>query len=120
MNTAEKTLMLGELFKRANEAAIAADPGDGLENDGGTCNFDTPGFKCKHMRMKTVRDAAAYAGVGISDVELYGTWFLVRVELRGQAARRTKMMEAAQEVLVDFQESGKLPGFEAIGYYQAD
>lgn len=111
---------LAELFKEADAAALAADPGEG--NDGGTCNCDTPAFRIKGVRMEQVQEASRLAGVPVQPFDWFGgrRWFWLVCVLMGQGNRRTRMMEAAQRVLRDAQESGRVAGLEACGYHQAD
>lgn len=117
---------LADLFRRAEAAALAADPGDGLENDGGSCNFDTPAFRVERMQEATIQEAARLAGVRVEPFNWFGgrRWFWLMVTLRGQGNRRSKMMEAAQRVLnAAAPEAGRTgihPGFRACGYYQMD
>lgn len=105
---------LTKAFKLAKSAAIDADPGDGLENDGGTCNFDTPTVCLHGMREAAVLQAAQDADVSVTSMKWCGRkrYFLDGF-LRGQALRRTRMMEAALRALREF-------GLDAMGYYHAD
>lgn len=113
---------LAQVFREAKEAALAADPGAGLENDGGTCNCDTPAFRIKGAREAHILAAGEAAGVKPQPFDWFGgrRWYWLNVPLFGQANRRTRMMEAAQRVLRDAQETGRIAGLEACGYMQAD
>ena len=122
MTTKQKIDILACVFKAAKEAAIAADPGEGMKNDGGTCNLDTPAFKIKGMRRQTIEKAARKAGVGVTQFHWFGgrIWYWLDVPRRGQANRRSTMSSAASKVLSEFQESGIIPGFRACQYCQMD
>lgn len=111
-----------KLFKESSAAATAADPGAGLENDGGTCNTDTPAFRIDGVRFNIIERAALLSGVRVTEFKWIGgkKWCWLMVPLHGQAERRSKMMEAAQRVLNAFAESNEIPGFRACGYQQAD
>lgn len=111
---------LAELFMRADAAAIKADPGDGLHNDGGSCNFDTPTFRIDGMQEVTIKRAAALAGLQVTGFKWLGgrKWYWLNVVMNGQANRRSTMMEAAQRVLNEAAE--RFDGFHACGYYQCD
>lgn len=108
---------LADLFKRANEAAIAADPGEG--QDGGTCNLDSPAFRIERGRKATIEAAAAEAGVTVYEFDWFRKkWFWLNVACHGQANRRTTMVQAAGKVLREAE--GTIPGFHASVYYQMD
>ena len=107
--------VLVKAFKDAVAAALAADAGPGLENDGGTCNYDTPVIILKGCRLGQVEAAAKQAGITtdkMSGRHCAGNYF-VYVPLHGQAMRRTKMAEAATKSL-------KASGYEARTWYHAD
>lgn len=116
------TKQLAELFRKANQAALSADPGEGLENDGGTCNMDCPAFRVDRARESTIRAAAELAGVEVYAFNWFGgrKWFWLRVTLHGQANRRSRMAEAAARVLRSAAEQNTIPGFNACMYCQAD
>jgi len=106
---------LTQAFREAAAAALAADPGEGLENDGGTCNFDTPAISLPGMREKAVQACAEAAGITASAFDWLGgrRWFFVHVPTFGQANRRTRMAEAACRRLKEL-------GLNAVMYCQAD
>lgn len=110
---------LADIFKRAAAAALAADPGPGLENDGGTCNMDTPAFRIDRWRAEKIQEAARRAGVEVSEFTWFGgkRWWWLLVPMHGQANRRSRMMEAAQRVLNDV--TG-IPGWHSCGYMAMD
>mgnify|MGYP000861740910 FL=1 len=112
---------LARVFRNAKAAALAADPGEGPENDGGSCNLDTPAMKIPRAG-KAIEQAAALAGVEVTNFSWFGSrsWYWLHVPLMGQASRRTRMMQAAQRVLNAAAESGRFPGMTACGYMQAD
>jgi hypothetical protein len=102
-------------FREAAAAALAADPGEGLENDGGTCNFDTPTIHLPGARERFVQDCATAAGIEASAFSWFGgrRWFFVFVPMKGQANRRSIMAEAGCRRLKDL-------GLHAVMYCQAD
>jgi len=104
-----------QAFREAAAAALAADPGEGLENDGGTCNFDTPAVFLPGARERFVEECAAAAGISASAFRWLGgrRWFFVFVPLKGQANRRSRMAEAGCRRLKEL-------GLDAVMYCQAD
>jgi hypothetical protein len=120
--TKSKVEQLAELFIRASLAAEQADPGEGLENDGGTCNLDSPAFRVDRCREATIRQAADLAGVSVCAFTWFGgrRWYWLNVPLRGQANRRSKMACAAGKVLRDAADAGEIKGLEACMYMQSD
>jgi hypothetical protein len=123
--TATKSVItdwLADLFARAKQAALDADPGDGPENDGGTCNLDTPAFRAKGCRSSVIQAAAERAGLSVSEFHWFGgkRWWWLHVPLLGQANRRATMAEAAARVLREAAESGEWPAFGACLYCQMD
>jgi hypothetical protein len=109
-----------DLLQRANAAAVAADPGE--SSDGGTCNCDTPAFRIERARETEIEELAQAAGVRVTSFTWFGgrRWFWLNVPLYGQANRRSTMMEAAQRVLRDAEESNLIPGLKTCGYHQMD
>jgi hypothetical protein len=102
-------------FREAAAAALTADPGEGLENDGGTCNFDTPAVFLPGARESFVEECAAEAGISASAFKWLGgrRWFFIFVPMKGQANRRSLMAEAACRRLKEL-------GLQAVMYCQAD
>ena len=81
----------------AREAAAGAEGTD----DGGTCNFDSVFlFAERGLTSKAVEAAAEAAGVTVSRTSggYWNGWF-VFVGERGQAAMRTRMVEAAHKAM---------------------
>ena len=102
---------LTKLFIAARDAAIAADPTE----DGGTCNFDTPSIRIENARQSMIEEAAKAAGISVTEFTWFKRrWFWVNVPLHGQANRRTKMAQAANDVLKT------RPELNAMMYYQMD
>ena len=120
MTTKEIQAKLTELFKRAEAAAIAADPGEG--HDGGTCNFDSPAFRIDKCRQSVIEAAANDAGLRVSDFTWLGgkKWFWLRTTTNGMANRRTVMAEAAGKVLSAAKDADEIPGLRTCMYYQMD
>ena len=110
---------LSEVFRKAKEAAIAADPGN--EGDGGTCNFDSPAFRIHRGNLKKIEAAAEAAEVSVYRFDWFGRkWFWLNECTNGQGNRRTTMAEAATKVLKEAVEAGTVEGLEATTYYQMD
>lgn len=114
---------LADLFRRAEAAALAADPGA----DGGSCNLDSPAFRIAGPGASRIIVAASErSGVRVTPFEWFGgkRWWFLRVTLHGQGDRRSAMMEAAQRVLNDAVpgagRTGVHPGFRACGWYHLD
>lgn len=109
------TNVLADIFRKAEAAAIAADPKD----DGGTCNFDSPAFRIDKVRDNKIQEAATKSGVSVHSFSWWKRrWYMLRVTMHGQGNQRTTMMEAALNVLK--QESEKIPGMQVCGYYAMD
>ena len=107
---------LAEILRQANDAAIAADPGE--RADRGTCNLDSAYFRLPPaFRSDVVVEAGRVAGVTVMACSQYGRRaFFPLFAIHGQAERRTKMMEAAHESLFN---SG-FPGLTACMHYAID
>lgn len=104
-----KLKQLAEAFQRAQAAADAAYELN--KEDGGTCNFDQPIIKLNwHITLK--QKAENYLAQKISSGFWRGYYFM-RFNLKGQAACRTRMAEAAYKSL-------KADGYDVAMYYQAD
>lgn len=84
-------------FRAAKEAAEAVDH----EEDGGTCNLDSPAFRLPRVRDKLIQEAAALAGVSADDFKWFGgkRWYWLHGFLRGQGNRRARMSHAATNAL---------------------
>lgn len=100
-------LMLAEV------AALGVDAAD--STDGGTCNFDTCVLTpAAPVRQKTLDEIKAATGITLTKEKWLGKIRLfVGTTTRGQGDRRTRMAEAACEVL-------KREGFDAMMYMQMD
>jgi len=104
---------LANALAGAEMAAELADPGDGLQNDGGSCNFDTP-MVCRHgLRKSQIARVFALCGIEIQKGYRAGQWLITGFGLKGQAMRRTLMAEAAGRFLSD-------AGFNAGVHYAVD
>jgi len=100
-------------LKAAEKAALEADPGPGLENDGGTCNMDSPMIYLPGVRAAKITAAAKEAGIEVDRLHgRAGEWF-VRTTTNGQANRRTLMARAACKAI-------KLAGFQGRMFFHAD
>lgn len=110
-NQKTKVIALTKALKKAREAAnkFSAFP------DGGTCNLDKCVIKLPRWNDKMVEEVTEESGIRIGD-KLSGSWWngyrFVSIG-QGQAARNTKMAEAATESL-------KKDGFHVMMYYQMD
>lgn len=113
---------LTEVFKQAEGAALAADPGPGA--DGGTCNMDTPGFILRGVQKRRIEKAAEAAGLQIGEYTAFGgsRAYWLRTSYHGQANRRSTMMTAAQKILIEAAEEIRAFGVAYIpyGYYRMD
>jgi len=103
---------LAEALKDAEASAIASDPGEGLENDGGSCNFDQAYIVRRRLSPAKALKIANLAGVSLEKGYRAGMW-LVGTTLHGQAARRTVMARAAATRLNE-------AGFDAAVHYAVD
>lgn len=106
-------------LRRAEAAAIAADPGE--NGDGGSCNFDTVVLRLPGWRAKDIAKAAELSGVRVEKMGskwLGATGYWVWCTMHGQANRRTAMMEAAYKVLRNDEHCQGI--WSAVGYYQMD
>jgi hypothetical protein len=92
---------LVEGFRKAREAALAADAARPDDNDGGSSNFDSPAISVnKGMHRATLDRAAKEAGVELFSFSRFGRRaFWVECEWQGQGFRRTRMVEAATKAL---------------------
>lgn len=108
---------LAELFRRAGAAAELAGSND---EDGGTCNLDTPAFRVERMRKATIERAAQAAGLTVTEFDWFGgrRWFWLHTPTFGQGNRRARMAQAAAHVLREAE--GDIPGFRASLYCQMD
>lgn len=103
------------VMQDAIKAADAADPGPGLENDGGTCNFDAAYLQVPGMRQaQAAKIAAALPSgcVSLQDYRWQGRILMLNYS-NGQAMRRTLMAEASGRVFMS-------SGLDSGMYYQAD
>ena len=94
----------------AKTATIRAIIGD--NDDGGTCNFDTPVLLVKGARLDKLEKAAAKAGVRISKWDS-GYYHIYGDFLRGIGNMRTKCAET-------FAKSLKDNGWDTFVYYAMD
>lgn len=122
MNSSERCRKLGVVLRRAEEAAIAADPGEGLHNDGGSCNFDAPIFLVHRAEAMFYDWAAKKAEIppGSFSTFLRRRWYWPAFTLRGQANRRSTMAQAAYDVLKAAEDSKEVPGLHVFFYQQMD
>lgn len=115
MNAAETFTdeAIAELLKRADAAARAAKAEN--DDDGGTCNLDSPTlFFDKTVRDSRVQKIAAMAGIGLDKTKWFKRrCYFVRTETDGQGNRRSRMAEAACKVLRE-------AGLDAMMFYHAD
>lgn len=104
---------LNELNKALINAVNTAAMFDDIE-DGGTCNFDSVTLK-----ISIPAKLAAAAWVKLDKMlardwgRLWKGYYMVDIPLSGQANRRTRMAEAACNVL-------KSAGYNAMMFYQCD
>lgn len=99
-----------DMFERALNAAKNEMLKYSDTEDGGTCNFDTPVVRIK--ASEKMMSQSDYRIVKVDEKGWKDCWF-VFLPLMGQGNRRTRMAEAAAEVL-------RCNGFDAMVYYQMD
>lgn len=119
MTTATASLhaKLVDAFIAARNAALAADPGQ--DNDGGTCNFDTPAIRIDRLPEPKLIAAASEAGLTVCGFGWFGKrWYWLNVPLNGQGDRRTTMSDAAYRTLRD--QLADEPRVHIHHYMQAD
>lgn len=107
----EKVNKLIEAIERANKAALSIENNE----DGGTCNFDTPIIKLDRWTEEELHHVKKQTDVSIGD-KLSGYhkgYRFVFTEMEGQANRRTRMAEAAKKSLQN-------DGYDVSMYYQMD
>lgn len=104
-----------KLIDALNAAKIAAFFVRNLEEDGGTCNFDSPSIALPHWREADVEACAAAAGLSCFSWKSYGgkRWVFSVPGPCGQGNCRSTMAEAMTEALKD-------AGYDAYTYYQMD
>ena len=104
------TQALRAAFIAANDAAIAAEPGD----DVGSCNFDTCTIRLPHRLKAQVEEAAKGTGMRARAEDWIGQCFFLSASVSGgQGFSRTRIAEAIRDAL-----RGR--GFDALVYYQMD
>lgn len=107
---------LAAALTRAEAAAIAA--GNANPDDGGTCNFDTPMIELKGWTPEEIQAVKFISGIEIGEAYNSRYWKGCRpvgTSRWGQAARRTRMAEAAHKSL-----KAEAAGYEVSMYYQMD
>ena len=81
-------------------AALAAGKAAETDDDGGTCNLDSPAFKLPGVRAATIKQAAEAAGVSVADFKWFGgRWWWLGGFLQGQGNCRSRMSHAATKAL---------------------
>lgn len=119
--TTERIEALAEVLRAGVAGALAADPGPGQEHDGGSCNFDTPAFRVEGMRRAGIEQAAALAGISVTEIRWFGCrWYWAGVPLNGQAERRSRMSGAADRAMREQAERRPVDGLKLCEYQQAD
>lgn len=107
-----------EELKKALEKAIAVAQKAKTNDDGGTCNFDSPTLDYRAMKMSKAKAIETIESVGLRCFEWTG-WggrilgLVICGCFAGQANCRTRMAEA-------FHESLKADGIASGMYYQMD
>jgi hypothetical protein len=117
--TATQTIQaaLVEAFKAAKAAGELAGVN---EEDGGTCNLDSPAFKIKRVPAKLIKAAADEAGVSVSEFTWFGgrRWWWLGGFLDGQGNRRARISQAATAALKEALSS--MENATVIEYCQMD
>lgn len=111
----KNTEKMNKLIDALNAAKIAAFSVRNLEDDGGTCNFDSPSITLPRWREADVNACAEAAGLSCFAWNSYGgkRWVFSVPGPCGQGNCRTTMAEAMTEAL-------KAAGYDAFTYYQMD
>jgi hypothetical protein len=93
-------------FEEAEKAALAAKEEN--QDDGGTCNFDTPAFQVKGARVSKIKQVAEQAGLTVNEFHWFSgkRWFWLNVTLDGMAALRSRMSTAATKALKEHAPEG--------------
>lgn len=108
--------LTGKYAKLAKDLKAALDYGASKmgEDDGGTCNFDSPTLYLPRWNKDKIKEAAKAAGLGCFEWKPYGrTFWTFSVPCAGQGYTRTNAAEAMSAYLGDI-------GYDAGMYYQAD
>lgn len=108
------------LIETFQEAAKAAQEAGRDEEDGGASNFDAPAFRIERVADATIERLAIQAGLRVDKFTWLGRkrWFWLGTPTFGQGNRRSRMSQAAHDVLARL--NGKVPGFHAVHYQQMD
>lgn len=111
-----ENLLKGRYAKLAADLKAAYEYGKSHmgDDDGGTCNFDSPTLHLPRWNADSVKEAARFAGLGCFEWKPFGqTFWVFSVPCAGQGYTRTNAAEAMSKYL------GNL-GYDAGMYYQAD
>lgn len=109
-----KVEAMAEAFRVAKAAGLAA----ATDEDGGTCNMDSPAFRVKGVRAALVHQAAEMAGVTVCDFKWWSgsRWWWLGGFLQGQGNCRQRMSTAATQAL----KAAKPDFMEVCQYCQMD
>lgn len=105
-----KYAKLAQDLKEAAAYGLEVSAGD---EDGGTCNFDSPALFLKGWRDAMVEQAAEAAGLSCSTWNFYGKACVFSVPGGYQGNARTTAAEAMRDFLL-------ARGYDATMYYQMD
>lgn len=121
MTTATKSAVTVEALAACFAAAKAAGIAARTEDDGGTCNFDSPAFRIKGVAASKIKAAAEQAGVTASSFEWFGgrRWFWLTGFLAGQGNCRARMSNAATKALEEAAAT-HCPEMQVCEYCQMD
>ena len=109
------TAKMQKLIDSLNAAKLAAFFVRDLNDDGGSCNFDSPAISLPRWREADVKACAEAAGLSVFCWNSWGgkRWVFSVPGPCGQGNCRSTMAEAMTEAL-------QAAGFDAVTYYQMD
>ena len=111
-----ESLLTGRYAKLASDLKAAYEYGKNHmgDDDGGTCNFDSPTLHLPRWNADSVKEAAKSAGLRCFEWKPFGqTFWVFSVPCAGQGYTRTNAAEAMRRYLEKL-------GYDAGMYYQAD
>ncbi len=107
----EEVITLANTLKLANEEAQKCD----YIEDGGSCNFDSVTINLKGKRKDFINQLELLSGFHIDKIssKIWAGFYFVHFNLKGQANRRTKMAQTANNFL-------QQNNINSTMYYQLD
>lgn len=114
-NAIQVTAKMQSLINALEAAKAAAFMARNLDEDGGTCNFDSPSIALPRWKVAEVEACAKAAGLSCYSWKSWSgkRWVFTVPGPCGQGNCRSRMAEAMTAALSSF-------GFDAVTYYQMD